>query len=137
MPYRDQDKNNLWIGFYSTRPWLKFKIRQFTSFLEQVLSLKQLVNLRRILTIEEEAKSIHPSSYQKLLSLYGILIHHDAITGTASHLVVQDYLDRIEQGLELCQKLSSHFLTVIMDKYTINSKLVDNRVMKVCYRELG
>lgn len=97
--YQDKE-NDIWSGFYCTRPNFKLKIRRYFRTLSKVRNLISYVYLRRS---NEEFYSSYNFIENFLESsgiLTGILLHHDAITATSNAHVIDDYEKMIERSVD-------------------------------------
>jgi len=104
--YSDRD-DQYWSGYYTSRPFYK----KFDRLLDSLLRSTDI--LFSIAFIEKLPISSVPDTRQKLeyirqsLSLFQ---HHDAITGTAREVVVNDYARRIHRSLAFSHGLMEDIL---------------------------
>jgi hypothetical protein len=91
LPYLDW-VNSVWTGFYTSRPYLKGKIRESNIY----LLLSSMFNTEYMLASHNN-ENFYPIQWD-LLHAVSICQHHDAITGTAKTNVSNDYLDLLEIG---------------------------------------
>ena len=78
FPY-NQNPNEFWSGFYSTRPYLKKILRQTSSRFHSSLTHSAQAILRNS-TISEKLLKLQA----KILDNLEVVQHHDAITGTST-----------------------------------------------------
>ena len=87
LPVVDLDPNPYWMGFYSTRPQMKQRVRRLG---------RALLGAEHRLTVAHESALGHPGAFDSLRQGWdGLVIsnHHDFVTGTAS-----DRVFRLEQS---------------------------------------
>jgi hypothetical protein len=82
FPYEDNARSH-WVGFYTTRPWLKEATRAASRLLHASLLTQTFVKG----TIEH--------GVARLASAVALVQHHDGITGTAREHVANDYVHRL------------------------------------------
>lgn len=82
FPYADAH-NSYWVGYFTSRPGLKYQIVMGNNFLQ---AAKQLSVLANPLTNQDAVNELEP-----LQETLGILQHHDAVTGTCKQFVNDDY----------------------------------------------
>uniref|UniRef100_A0A0X3NSR3 Alpha-mannosidase n=1 Tax=Schistocephalus solidus TaxID=70667 RepID=A0A0X3NSR3_SCHSO len=104
-----------WTGYFTSRPALKYFIRQSSALLtmcEQLHVLRPNVGaintsvlsaggLRRIITLEPD------QVVDNLRRVMGVMQHHDAVTGTEKQHVANDYAERLQEAAYGCQRLVS------------------------------
>jgi alpha-mannosidase II len=108
MPYADNG-DSYWTGYYTTRPTLKAETRNADATLrsadllyvlgrhDKTFDAHKLVNFN----FEDEFKNI-----RSLRENAALVLHHDAITGTARQTVVRDYLQRLTTSQASVKKMS-------------------------------
>jgi len=89
-----------WTGYFSSRPALKYMIRQGSSLLQTCKQMASVLKLKGAenkgdLTVMKEAMAL--------------LQHHDGITGTHSQRVDDDYVRIILKGIEECTKTMNSY----------------------------
>lgn len=98
FPYADAF-NTYWTGYFSSRPSLKYHIRQANNILQAAKQLHALIispdlaNSRHALSRQSNPR------IQKLQEAVAILQHHDAVTGTCKQVVADDYTHMLEEGM--------------------------------------
>lgn len=102
FPYADQ-AYKFWTGFYTSRPALKYNVRQAGSYLHAVKQLAALGNL---------ASNLNSNAIGTLERAMGVLQHHDAVSGTERQHVANDYARQLSIGVENC-------ITSINDSYSM------------------
>ncbi|KAL7059478.1 hypothetical protein AAHC03_013087 [Spirometra sp. Aus1] len=114
FPYASSG-NAYWTGFFTSRPALKYFVRQSSSLLtmcEQLhvlrpnlgavnTSVLSVGGLRRIITLKPD------QVVDNLRRVMGVMQHHDAVTGTEKQHVADDYAERLQEAAYGCQKLVS------------------------------
>ena len=103
FPY--SDKNSVyWTGYYSTRPFDKRFSREVESRLRAAEVLNSLMVAyskqwkKESLRMKDNAAKLREARRN-----LGLFLHHDAITGTATFHVVQDYEKRLYKSFENAQ----------------------------------
>jgi lysosomal alpha-mannosidase len=102
FPYSD-DPNTYWVGYFTSRPYLKGLVRDAGKYLYQssLFILNQLfINNNKNLNFETE---IYPQLNQLRRGL-GVLQHHDGVSGTARELVSEDYATMMEKPINLLKQ---------------------------------
>lgn len=93
MPYADAF-NTYWSGYFTSRPALKRHIRYANNFLQ---AAKQLTTLAT-------SRYNYAPHYRALQQALGILMHHDAVTGTCQQYVSEDYTRMLTEGIQKAEK---------------------------------
>ncbi len=84
-----------WTGYFSSRPALKYMIRQGSSLLQ---ACKQMASVLQLTGAEDEG------DLSVMKDAMAVLQHHDGITGTHSQRVSDDYVRVLNNGFEECRK---------------------------------
>lgn len=95
FPYADNE-HSYWSGYYSSRSWLKeniVKTGRFVRNLDRMLAINYLD--RKAGTRGQVEHSIE--KIRSLREYLGIVMHHDAVSGTASNEVSLTYNNRLRQ----------------------------------------
>lgn len=104
FPYADRPYR-LWTGFFTSRPSLKYNVRQTGNFLQTVRKLAAFAKLNDMSTAD---------SIGTLERAMGVLQHHDAVSGTEKQHVADDYSKQlwvgVEKGLSVINKAFNFFL---------------------------
>jgi hypothetical protein len=117
--YNDEG-DDYWSGYYTTRPKLKLLIRQ----------TNQLIRHAEQLFVEARAKGLlvaseHSSMYDDLQVARqdaALALHHDAITGTSAVDVINDYMFRLRKGGATAASISAKLTAlVVTDSDTLES----------------
>uniref|UniRef100_A0A914V5H3 Alpha-mannosidase n=1 Tax=Plectus sambesii TaxID=2011161 RepID=A0A914V5H3_9BILA len=106
FPYAWPGPHNYWTGYFTSRPALKFFIRQSSGLLQVCKQLDTMANLGS-------------SDYDQLdifRKAVALAQHHDAVTGTAKQAVTYDYAKRLYQGWMQCQQVLNDALAVLVPK---------------------
>ena len=90
FPYADQI-SRFWTGYLTSRPALKYNVRQTSSFLQSA---------RHLIALGDIDEAINAESIGVLERAMGILQHHDAISGTEKQYVANDYSAKLAKGVE-------------------------------------
>ena len=91
FPYSDA-AGDFWSGFYSTRPSKKKQVRDLQANLHASQKLFARKVLQANTTDEEVKKILHIKD--EYLSALGVYHHHNAITGTNTRQVADDFSQR-------------------------------------------
>lgn len=108
--YSDRD-DHYWSGYYTSRPFYKQYDRVLSSYLRSVEILFSFAYLQQL----EVTSS--PDTRQKLESIrqnLALFQHHDAITGTAKDVVVNDYAIRMFKSLVYSQELVTNLIKSLL-----------------------
>lgn len=100
FPYSDRTWD-YWTGFYTSRPFLKGRIREAVAYLQA--SSRFTIDYLYAFTHDFSADNsgtfkIMPFNY--IRRMHGINMHHDAITGTSYDYVAKDYIRKMADGIE-------------------------------------
>ena len=114
FPYSTRG-HTFWTGYFSSRPALKFQVKQSSNMLQAV---RQITALRELV----DKKSLE--GIQILERAMGVLQHHDAVSGTERQHVTNDYSKRLAIGVEKGVDAIFHALNE-------NSLIDDAQVMKI------
>ena len=114
LPYIDW-VNTVWTGFYTSRPYLKGKIRESNIY----LILSSMFNAEYMLSSHNKENFYH--NQWDLLHAVSICQHHDAITGTAKTFVSDDYLNLLEIGEN---KIENNTKEIIKNLFNITNTKV-------------
>jgi alpha-mannosidase II len=121
FPYADNE-DSYWTGYYTTRPQLKIQSRKLNQILRSCEVLLVVVRQSPHANWDTERRSL-PREYweakfkavEKARMETALMLHHDAITGTARSNVVADYIHRMEsasQGLmDIMARMVEHLMT--------------------------
>merc|ERR550534_2020659 len=99
FPY-SSDEHSYWTGYFTSRPALKYMVRQAGNTLQ---SCKQMAS-SLYLTGEEVWGDI-----SLLKEALGITQHHDAVSGTEKQHVADDYARILSEGLAECHKTAASY----------------------------
>ena len=97
FPYAD-NPYAYWTGYYTSRPTQKHYVQMMQSQLQSARHVQYLTG-----GSQSSSKQL-----DKLEGAVSILMHHDAITGTAKQAVADDYAKRLYIGSEKAQSLLNY-----------------------------
>ncbi|TNN12687.1 Lysosomal alpha-mannosidase [Schistosoma japonicum] len=120
-----------WTGYYTSRPALKYYVRQASNLLAMCEHIHLFAN--HISTNSEQ--NIKEEQIDSLRNVLGILQHHDAITGTAKQHVTNDYAWRLSMATKSCQTLINQSYTKLLpdlEKYHSNVRFCDLLNISLC-----
>lgn len=102
FPYADQ-KNAYWTGFFASRPVLKAMVKEMGRFLQVVRNFFVIsaVLQRNCQDFLREIKAC-VAGLQKSV---GILQHHDAVAGTSTQKVAEDYKEIMRKSVREAKKV--------------------------------
>ncbi|CAH0712856.1 unnamed protein product, partial [Brenthis ino] len=121
LPY-GSDVNTYWTGFYTSRPSLKFLAMRAHVFLQIV---KQLSVLSRM----GDSYELH-----LLRHSVGLMLHHDAITGTSQQQVANDFIKILSEAIDACTKKVSQFLSVLTPTWGGSRRPKNSQQFIVCHQ---
>ncbi|CAH8649400.1 unnamed protein product [Heterobilharzia americana] len=105
--------HSYWTGYYTSRPALKYYVRQASN----LLSMCEQVHLHvdRLSEGRDYQKQITTDELiDALRQTLGVLQHHDAVAGTEKQHVADDYAWRISRASKFCQLLISQSLIKLL-----------------------
>ncbi|CAH2101690.1 unnamed protein product [Euphydryas editha] len=121
LPY-GSDVNTYWTGFYTSRPSLKYLSKRAHAFLQVV---KQLSVLSRM----GDSYELH-----LLRHAVGLVLHHDAITGTSQQRVANDFIRILSEAIEACSKKVSQFLSVLTPTWGGSRRPKNSQQFIICHQ---
>ena len=98
-PYADVP-NAYWTGFYSTRPDFKLNIRKFLFGFKALKQFYAITCLQKTSPVCLTQYADMEREIDELGAIAGIMLHHDAITGTSLYHVISDYYNMIQEGVD-------------------------------------
>ncbi|CAH8681277.1 unnamed protein product [Schistosoma rodhaini] len=105
--------HSYWTGYYTSRPALKYYVRQASN----LLSMCEQVHLHvdRLSQMNDYQKQVDTDELiDTLRKTLGVLQHHDAVSGTEKQHVADDYAWRLTKASKLCQSLISQSLIKLL-----------------------
>lgn len=91
VPYIDKPQQ-FWVGFYSTRPKLKSELTRLFKTIRSVNNMLAGAFIQRLGVYDEVYRHVEfQAEMNEIQNKIGILLHHDAITGTSNLRVIADY----------------------------------------------
>ena len=111
FPYCDSDKTGAdesgklvsveghayWTGYFSSRPFLKRKVREASAMLEHC----RIAELRHISPGQVVEKEKNPA--WSLWEALAVTQHHDGVSGTSRQRVAWDYFQRLDNAMHACK----------------------------------
>ncbi|CAH8599081.1 unnamed protein product [Schistosoma turkestanicum] len=94
-----------WTGYYTSRPSLKYYVRQASNLLSMCEHIHLFANRIPNKLTNKTNQYDNEERIDNLRKILGILQHHDAVTGTAKQHVTNDYTLRLYTGSNSCQNL--------------------------------
>ena len=128
LPYIDWTKM-VWTGFYTSRPYIKGKIRESSIFLQ----LNSILNAEFML-LQNQKEDFFDISWNSLHAV-SISQHHDAITGTAKTFVNDDYLKMLELGDNKIEENSKEIFENMFNLEDVKICMSNNKIKLGCYLE--
>ncbi|CAH8875835.1 unnamed protein product [Trichobilharzia szidati] len=105
--------HSYWTGYYTSRPALKYYVRQASNLLSMCEQVHLHVN--RLSYSGDYQKQITTDELiDALRKTLGVLQHHDAVAGTEKQHVADDYAWRVSKATKFCQLLISQSLTKLL-----------------------
>ncbi|XP_026322545.1 lysosomal alpha-mannosidase-like [Hyposmocoma kahamanoa] len=120
LPY-GSDAHTYWTGYYTSRPSLKYFIRQAHTFLTVV---KQLTVIAKM----GDSFELH-----LLRHAVNLLFHHDAVTGTSQQHVTNDFIRMLSEAIEACTKKVSNLLTYLTPTWGGSRRTKNNQQFIICH----
>jgi hypothetical protein len=96
LPYADNSAS-FWTGYFSSRANDKKYMRDASHTLSSSSKLFSLAAINQETSDAEIAEIV--ATKDSMMSVVGIIQHHDGITGTAKQHVADDYMNRIAKGI--------------------------------------
>ena len=115
FPYLTYDAEYMysWVGYYTTRPYLKYRIAQTQKLVRAAEIVQSLVNQKSF------------TGYQNDVST-----HHDAFTGTCRHEVFVDYIKRLDQDYVKClNAISESFFSLPSPSKSSTALMIPYKIM--------
>ena len=100
FPYADTS-NSYWTGYFASRVALKGIVKAAGRFLQSVRTLFALIQINENSMLRSEMNS-HIFELEQAM---GILQHHDAVAGTSTQYVANDYMRIITSAIEKVHKV--------------------------------
>jgi hypothetical protein len=116
--YLDQE-NDIWTGFYSTRPRLKLEMRQFLRIFSSVRNLMALSFQRKISATILNLELVFLKFIDSCSEFIGLVTHDDAITGTCTQEVAMDYREYQNRAFTQMDAVMQTFVVGILGKTQI------------------
>ncbi|XP_065317537.1 alpha-mannosidase 2-like [Gordionus sp. m RMFG-2023] len=118
--YADKD-NDYWSGYYTSRP----KYKRMERILEYKLRAAEIFYSLAIVTYQSQPTiRDHLEIFYPLLDTarndLGLFQHHDGITGTARHHVVEDYAFRMLRAIKISERILDSSLNLLLDSSSSN-----------------
>lgn len=118
----DEANGDNWSGYFTSKPLLKNKIKRLGKL------LRAFKNLYFTLIIKK--KQGHFEEVNDMLDIsesFGVLLHHDCITGTAKRAVDEDYFKRIKELEKRLNKIISKHFNNEVQTCDINAMITGNQ----------
>ena len=93
VSYNDADGMVAWTGFFYVKPAFKYRIKEISMMVRGLTNILGYIKLLGLSTSELDLKTLQDARFYT-----GIMMHHDAITGTCTNNVVEDYFRMIEEA---------------------------------------
>ena len=123
---------SIWTGYYTSRPYLKGKIKESSTLLRIANNLMSELLLSSTTSALKEVNQYYENQLP-LQEAVAINQHHDAITGTAKTYVSDDYIQMLVNGEKTLMKyLVNKTMGTTHDVENINICLSNNRVSLGC-----
>ncbi|XP_061727696.1 lysosomal alpha-mannosidase-like isoform X2 [Cydia pomonella] len=121
LPY-GSDSSTYWTGFYTSRPSIKYLTRKTHIFLQIA---KQLTVLARM----GDSYELH-----LLRHALGLMMHHDAITGTSQQHVANDFVKMLSEAFVACTKKVSTLLSYLTPTWSSTRRSKSNQQFNTCHQ---
>ncbi|CAH8671029.1 unnamed protein product [Schistosoma curassoni] len=112
--------HSYWTGYYTSRPALKYYVRQASN----LLSICEQIHLFANHILTKKYHHDNDENVNHLRNVLGILQHHDAVTGTAKQHVTNDYAWHLYNATKSCQLLinNSYRNLLPMNQFNIDNQ---------------
>ncbi|CAI2734863.1 unnamed protein product [Schistosoma spindalis] len=107
-----------WTGYYTSRPALKYYVRQASN----LLTICEQIHLFANYILNQKYHNENDENINNLRNMIGILQHHDAITGTAKQHVTNDYVWHLYNATKSCQQLINNSYRNLLPTNQLNIK---------------
>ncbi len=104
FPYAHRP-HSFWTGYFTSRPNLKYYVRQTNNYFQAV---RQLSAIAQLTSYKAKAQ------LDNLERAMGVAQHHDAVSGTEKQHVARDYAKRLSIGTELTRTILTESYAVIL-----------------------
>ncbi|XP_018655617.1 putative lysosomal alpha-mannosidase (mannosidase alpha class 2b member 1) [Schistosoma mansoni] len=105
-----------WTGYYTSRPALKYYIRQASN----LLSMCEQIHLFANHIPNKNNPYDNEENINHLRQVLHIVQHHDAVTGTSKQHVTNDYALRLYNGTKSCQHLINNSYMKLLPSHQFN-----------------
>ncbi|CAH8682579.1 unnamed protein product [Schistosoma rodhaini] len=105
-----------WTGYYTSRPALKYYVRQASNLLSMCEQIHLFANHIR----NKNNPYDNEVNINHLRQVLHIVQHHDAVTGTSKQHVTNDYALRLYNGTKSCQYLINNSYMKLLPSYQFN-----------------
>ncbi|CAK9298030.1 unnamed protein product [Gordionus sp. m RMFG-2023] len=123
--YADKD-NDYWSGYYTSRP----KYKRMERILEYKLRAAEIFYSLAIVTNQDKPTiRDYLDIFYPLLDTarndLGLFQHHDGITGTAKHHVMEDYAIRMLRAIKISERILDSSLDLLLDSTPSSSNILN------------
>lgn len=123
---RDHHVPSAWSGYFSSRPKLKYEIKIAAQLVRNLPNFLAYLHLKKRL----DKNKIDFIALRDARFYSSILMHHDAITGTATNHVVADYFDMIQKAQDLVNDVAKSHLRGILG---VNCTVLRNQTILITH----
>ena len=111
----DESNTDAWSGYFTTKPVLKYRIRQLG---KKLRALKNFY-FTKYMKSKSDTKFTEIQDLLDIAENFGIFLHHDCITGTAKRDVDDDYFNRMD-ALET--RMLAYFTKIVESDQSFSSE---------------
>ncbi|KAJ1947156.1 mannosyl-oligosaccharide 1,3-1,6-alpha-mannosidase activity protein, partial [Linderina macrospora] len=117
-PYQDKPYEQYWSGMLTTRPYLKWLVRDTEQIVQHVEALVAGVRVRRFSgnTTDEDRWEELETHMEFARKQVAIGYHHDAITGTCTDSTFHDYAKRLKAAARVATLVGQYALSMSSDE---------------------
>ncbi|ORX67622.1 hypothetical protein DL89DRAFT_47974 [Linderina pennispora] len=108
-PYQDKPYEQYWSGMLTTRPYLKWLVRDTEQIVQHAEVLLAMARLRNALS---DAWMELEQQMEFARKQVAIGYHHDAITGTCTDAAFHDYVSRLKRAARVALLAGQHALAL-------------------------
>eukprot|EP00828_Plagiopyla_frontata_P036994 TRINITY_DN486_c0_g1_i2.p1 TRINITY_DN486_c0_g1~~TRINITY_DN486_c0_g1_i2.p1 ORF type:complete len:467 (-),score=126.55 TRINITY_DN486_c0_g1_i2:1366-2766(-) len=119
---------SIWTGYFTSRPNLKAKIRNSGKLLQSIEKMLAVFQIEEIIgqskIVKQKIKLDIQHCRKELTIAVAIGQHHDAVTGTSTEAVTNDYIQIINKAEQICQQTMNSLFNEKFFEYLETSNII-------------